>query len=940
MARFRGYLSTGLLCAVALYASEGVVVARTPPTDFFHAGLALLACLISLVNFACCTGLSSIVLFYLGGLSLATSWDARPLPLNAVWAIFAVMAIIFSILSCLCCCAADTVDDEDEPKATNGSYQEHNVKEGKKKKKKKPKAKSKAEKVVLVLILLVFLGAGWFFMGRKLLYMARAKLYSPGPAARAWQGFQPLPWAEAEKKADATLVQMTAPEKYSLLRGSGWPSGIIAGMEPEYGLFTGNTPAIPRLGVPSLNMQDAANGYRTFHDVPTGTTTSWPSLLALGATWDAPLVEEVAAAIAVEFRGKGSNVLLGPSIQVHRTAWGGRNFEYMSGEDPYLGAVLARAYVRGVQEQGVMAVAKHWAFNEQETNRFDYNVNVDRRTAWELYYPPFEAAVEEGVCAFMCAYNRVNGTHSCTNEGILKRDLKEKMGFRGFVQSDWGATYQYSRAVESGLDQDMPGNDNLWTDEALARLQSAAVDEAVRRILATIYRMKLDAVTWCTPPNCIAERLSDQHTPEHQALTAKAAKASLVLLKNDGILPLKTKTLPKIAVVGPPADARCSVTDQDMGRCMNYCGGGSGTVIPGEAVTPLMGITRRAQLEGIQIIPAADPFSITAAVNAAVMADIVVVVGATSATEFIDRDSFSPTLSMSQDVDNMISTVAQYKPTIVLMQTPGPVMMPWLDKVQAVANLFLAGEETGTAWGALLFGDMSPEGKLPVQFPRELKDTIKNDPSRHFEYTEGLFTSYRNPDVEYAFPFGHGLSYTTFELGVPSIVKDDCSAKVCASLTVTNTGERPGREVVQAYMEFEAAVDTPKRIMRGFYKTKVLKPGESEVARFAFTARDLSIFNIVIDDWEVQELAKVHFGASSADIRHVLPLYEPPPPPPQPAPPAPQPPPPAEAPAVPPVVEESAESLAPVTPDATEPPPVEQAKPPPVEQAKSASSEL
>jgi len=227
--------------------------------------------------------------------------------------------------------------------------------------------------------------------------------------------------------------------------------------------------------------------------VPHGSTTAWPSMLALASTWDADLVELVAAGIAQEFKGKGANVLLGPGVQVHRVALNGRNFEYISGDDPYLGAKLGRAYVRGVQSEGVMAVAKHFAFNEQETNRHTHSSNVDERTAWELYYPPFEAVVDEGVCAFMCSYNKVNQTHACMNPALLKRDLKQRMGFRGFVQADWGATYRYRFAAERGLDQNMPGNDDLWTDEILSKLNPGVVEESAKRIVAAIYRMRLAA---------------------------------------------------------------------------------------------------------------------------------------------------------------------------------------------------------------------------------------------------------------------------------------------------------------------------------------------------------------------------------------------------------------------------------------------------------------
>jgi len=850
------------LGAVLLF-SEAVVVGRTPATDLVHGAIGLVAWLTSVQRGMFCTCVSSVLTLYLGVVAQATGFDARPLPLNLIWHSFSLGAICVSLLSCCLC-----------PSRAKSGSDGDNEQDASKSQPRKKGALARLVQLFGIAAAMAVLGGLGYLYGRKYIYMARVTMTAPGATAGPVHGFQPLAWDVAEKKADATLALMTPQEKHSLLRGSGWPTGIIAGMEPEYGMYTGNTPAIPRLGVPSLNMQDAANGYRPFHDVPVGSTTSWPSLLALGATWDAGLVEEVAAAIAREFRGKGANVLLGPSIQVHRTAWGGRNFEYMSGDDPYLGSVLARAYVRGVQGEGVMAVAKHWAFNEQETNRFEYNVNVDARTAWELYYPPFEAAVEEGVCAFMCAYNRVNGTHSCTSDAILLRDLKGQMGFRGFVQSDWGATYQYRYAVEHGLDQDMPGNDHLFTDEALAGLRPGAVDGAARRVLAAIYRMRLDEGRWCTPPDCIRERLSDQRTSAHRLLAAKAVTKSVVLLKNDGILPLARKRALKLAVLGSAAEARCSATETDMGMCMHYFGGGSGSVMPGSSVTPLQAIAERAQREGMMLVPCANMTSVTAAVNAAIVADVVVVVGATSATEFVDRDVFDPNLAMWGGVDAIISAVATYKPTVVLMQTPGAVMMPWLDKAKAVANLFLAGEETGTGWASLLFGDASPEGKLPIQFPKALQDTIRNRYEKHFEYSEGLFTSYRDPHAEFAFPFGHGLSYTTFEFGTPQMLKAGCSARICVSLKVTNTGDRRGAEVAQAYLEFESAAETPRRILRGFHKTQALEPGMSEEALFNFTMRDLSVYSAVTGGWVLQERAKAHFGASSADIRHVLPLYE------------------------------------------------------------------
>jgi len=684
-----------------------------------------------------------------------------------------------------------------------------------------------------------------------------------------------VPWRMADSKASATLAKMTELEKFALLRGSKF---VAVGEDPvngtifeqgKEGFYTGNTPAIPRLGIPALRMQDAANGFRPDGEIEVGSTTAWLSMLALACTWDVALTEDVAAAIASEFRGKGANVLLGPSIQVHRTAWGGRNFEYLAGEDPYLGAKLAVAYVSGANSEGVITTAKHWAFNEQETRRFTNNVTVDERTAWELYYPPFEAAVEAGVGAFMCAYNRVNGTHACTNKALLKRDLKERMGFRGYVQCDWGAAYKYSKSIEDGLDQNMPGDDSLFTDENLRALAPGAVDEAARRVLASIYHSRLDEEPGCAPPGCKAERSSYQRTASHRALAAKAAAEAVVLLKNNGVLPLRREKMHRIAVVGAAANAEPG----SFAILPNYyAGGGSGNVGMGSWVSPLDGIMRKATKEGMLVV-ASPNSSIAAALEAADIAQVVIAVVGTSATEFVDR----PHLHVHDEGDALIAAVAKRRPTIVLMQTPGAVVMPWLEEVSAVANIFLAGEATGSAWADVLFGDISPAGKLPIMFPATESDTIAPTP-RNVNYSEGLFTSYRNPRLKAAFPFGHGLSYTEFEYGEPRAIRGpgpDCPApsRCCVTLTVRNIGERRGAEVAQAYVEFPSAgPDTPRRMLRGFHKTKVLEPKASEEVTFNFTMRDLSIYSVYTAGWVLQDPARVHVGASSADIRRELPL--------------------------------------------------------------------
>jgi len=685
---------------------------------------------------------------------------------------------------------------------------------------------------------------------------------------------------------------MTPAELNSLVYGSGWPYGSFSGPIP--GHYTGNTPAMPHLGVPALKMQDAGQGYRPLIPWEVGTVTCWPSLLHLAASWDEEIVMAVAAAIAREYLGKGSNVVLGPSVNVHRIARGGRNFEYMSGEDPYLGTRLAKAYVYGVQDEGAMAVAKHWAFNEQETSRMFQDSIVDARTTWELYYPPFEATVEAGVGAFMCGYNKVNGTYSCESEDILNVHLKGIMGFKGFVQSDWGAVHS-TGAIKRGLDQDMPGNDGffsrsnledreiLYQWEAHMRGEKKEVSEtekAVRRILTAIYRLKLDLNPGCNPVNpnkasCWTERSSMQRSLEHTELNRAAAMAGITLLQNDGTLPINPRETRRIAVMGCAAGAEpVAMGEQSMGGAFAnmgadfYSGGGSGKVFINKAslITPIRAITERARLSNIEVLhgPGSLNGSELEVARLAHASDVVVVIGATTAAEMADRQH----LHMEYWTDTLVSAVARIKPTVVLMQGPGAMLTPWRGEVSAVATSFLAGEEQGYAWAQMLFGDANPAGKLPIMFPAAVGDTIEPW-GVEVPYLEGLFTSYRSRSFIAAYPFGHGLSYTEFEYGTPVVLpREQCPEQACVQMEVTNTGDRPGSEVAQAYLDLTAIPNTPKRQLKGFQKTKELAPRESETVVFAFRERDLSYYEVRISGWKrVPGDIPVHIGASSEDIR-------------------------------------------------------------------------
>jgi beta-glucosidase len=695
------------------------------------------------------------------------------------------------------------------------------------------------------------LAAGAF----SLLYWARL-LQLPGQ--RREEAPPPVPWEEARRKAALIVSRLSDQELHLLVHGySNWHDGF----------YVGNTESIPRMGVPALKMQDASGGFRTTEHGETGTTTQWPCMLAIASSWDEGLMSDVAAAIGREFRGKGANVVLGPAVNVHRSAFGGRNMEYLSGEDPYLGARLSRAYVRAVQSQGVMTVVKHFAFNEQETNRMTVSTEVDARTAWELYYPPFQAAVDAGAGAVMCAYNRLNGTYACQNEELLKRDLRDSMGFQGFVMSDWDATHS-TGALVKGLDMEQPSG--VWFSDANLSKKIAIheVREAAQRVLSTVFRLRLDQQQGCEPP-CLKERRSNQRTPRHMVLARRAATASVTLLQNDGTLPLDPERRTTIAVMGVAANATDTQV-QSMWYGSYYSGGGSGRVKSRDVVSPLRGILARASGTHVRVLHYGGDKPWEAS-EVAKGSDVVVFVAAASAKEGDDRTS----LDLDANTDELIAKVATVRPTVVLMQTPGAVLTPWRDKVAAVANLFLGGEQTGHAWAALLFGDGDgPTGRLPVAFPAREENAIRPAAGGRAKYSEGLLTSYRSSQVTPAYPFGHGLTFTEFgydKLEVAAGCPEDIA--LCLRIVVTNRGKFAGIEVVQAYLRFSHAPEEPRLNLRGFERTRLLQPGESQELRFTFTNRDLSVYSLTLG-WVRSNLVEVHVGASSADIRRSVKLSD------------------------------------------------------------------
>jgi len=653
-------------------------------------------------------------------------------------------------------------------------------------------------------------------------------------------------------------------EQNDLLQGSHYDVTL-----PEVGYYIGYTPPLQRLGLPALKMQDGSSGFRTTEPDSEGTTTIWPCLLALASTWDEDLVGKVAEELGGEFKGKGANVMIGPSIGVLRTASFGRSFEAISGDDPYLGSRLVKAFIRGVQSKGVMCAVKQLAFSDQETNRKQYNAVVDQRTAWELYYPTLEAAIQAGVGAVLCGYNKVNETFACHNPDLLKRDLRENMGFQGMVISQWGGARGID-AMENGVDVEMPGRNKVgpgkFTLQQMVTVDAQIVQDATVNVRKAIYSVGLDKDTnSCNPPDCKGQLYSNQRSPQRTALARDAAVKAVTLLKNeDNILPLDVNKIRKLALVGSAS------FKTGAGKLLNadyYSGGGSSHVNSrvGMLQTPWMVLYERLKWMGnMKILSIPGSPSNTEAIRKLHMladADAIVVVGACTAAETVDRFN----LAMDDYANDLIGAVGLLgKPTVVLMMTPGAVTTPWRDlpHVKAIANIFLGGEGSSRAMAGLLFGDFNPSGKLPITFPASEYDVLYPSFNLQVNYTEGLFTSYRNSKMKVAYPFGHGLSFTNFSISSPRQMSTNCTALACIKVRVQNIGQRAGAEVPQCYVEFAPELREPKLLLKGFKRVH-LKVGESKDVIFNFTERDFSVYRPGTG-WVLQRVVRVHVGNSSA----------------------------------------------------------------------------
>uniref|UniRef100_A0A7S1RXW2 beta-glucosidase n=1 Tax=Alexandrium catenella TaxID=2925 RepID=A0A7S1RXW2_ALECA len=480
-----------------------------------------------------------------------------------------------------------------------------------------------------------------------------------------------------------------------------------------------------------------------------------------------------------------------------------------------------------------------------------------------------------------CPGNSVNGQAACGSQRLLSEDLRGKMGFKGFVLSDWGATTSPAgmamggvKMVSNGLDLEMPVEALLsktglfFADKKGAGGTQTAFDQGVMHMLSAVFKMGLDSEEGCAGPHkCYEALLTNVTSSQHVSLARTVATEAVTLLKNDGVLPLDPSRVKKIAVVGPAAVQVQDVSAAAYQNADYYSAGGAEHCRTGAVVTPLAALSRYAAQRGIEVesTGTSDPMDMLYTIHSA---DVVIVVAAATSTADGPRSS----MNLDSEMDKLISQVAKSKTTVVLMQTPGAVLTPWRDEVSAIANLFLAGQETGSAWAAVVFGEAEPAGRLPVAFPAEQRGLLVGADPSFVRYDEGLFTSYRAGTQQAAFPFGHGLSYTNFSYGIPEL-RADCGAKVCVSMRVKNTGARSGREVAQAYLDFPSAAAMPRKLLRGFKKTKMLRPQESEELVFAFTERDLSTYSN--GAWLAWDGVAARFGASSEDFRQELTLSQP-----------------------------------------------------------------
>ena len=710
----------------------------------------------------------------------------------------------------------------------------------------------------------LFLSFSFFF-----LFSCNLVLSQTNEISHPWMNTSLSP----DERAAMVVKEMTVDEKIQLLHGTG-----MVGLSPMSPLAihsnggAGYVPGIPRLGIPALQMSDAAYGVRVSGENGRY-STALPSDIAGAATWDLAGAYEYGALIGRELRAQGYNMGLGGGVNLTREPRNGRTFEYM-GEDPILAGKMVASTIKGLQDQHVIGDIKHYALNDQESGRNAVNVNIDKRAARESDLLAFEIGVlDSNVGAVMCSYNRVNGDYACENKYLLTDVLKDDWKFKGFVLTDWGGAHSTEKASGAGLDHEEPGwifyGDALKKAVESGKVSQSEFDDHVQRILRTMFAT---GVIDDPPQKSVVD------VERGFEVARNLEEQAIVLLKNDHEqLPLNASKVHSVAIIGPHADVGM------------ISGGGSAQVDPpvGNAILPPgKGQTRwlepmwfptsplksvRAKVRGakVQFDSGSDPEK---AASLAKSADVAIVF----AYQWESEDMDHATLSLPEHQDALIAKVAAANPhTVVVLETGGPVTMPWAGQVSAILEAWFAGSKGSDAVANVLFGEVNPSAKLPVTYPRSdadlphpnivkppresVPDATKPEPWKQIAaglppfqitYDEGVKVGYKWYDAEkkpVLFPFGHGLSYTTYSY---STLKVEPGKTPRVTFTVKNTGKRTGAEVAQVYASLPASAAEPPKRLVGWSKV-TLKPGESKEVTVEVEPKYLSIFNVEQNGWQL-----------------------------------------------------------------------------------------
>lgn len=706
-----------------------------------------------------------------------------------------------------------------------------------------------------------------------------------------------------EERVEDALKRMTVEEKIAMIHAQSKFS----------------SPGVKRLGIPEVWTDDGPHGVRPEVLWDEWEQAGWtndscvafPALTCLAATWDPEMALLYGKSIGEEARYREKDVLLGPGINIYRTPLNGRNFEYM-GEDPYLTSKIVVPYVQGVQQNGVAACVKHYALNNQEANRHTTNVIVDDRTLYEIYLPAFKAAVQEGKAwSIMGSYNLYQNQHCCHNQRLLNDILKGEWGFDGVVISDWGGAHDTEEAIHNGLDMEFgswtdglsDGTSNAYDNYYLAnpylklikegKVGTRELDDKVRRVLRLIFRTSMNR----------NKPFGSLCSEAHYDAARRIGESGIVLLQNNNnVLPIDLNKTKRIAVIGENAIKMMTV------------GGGSSSLKAQHEISPLEGIRNKVG-DRAEVVYArgyvGDPSGefngvvsgqnlqdnrtpaelINEAVNVARNADYVIFVGGLNKSAGQDcEDSDRKELELPYGQNEIINALAKVNKNLVIVNISGnAIAMPWIEEVPAILQAWFLGSEAGNAIASILLGEVNPSGKLPFTFPASLKDVgahklgeypgvLRTDGSNILDekYNEGLYVGYRWADKEKTkslFPFGYGLSYTTFEYGEAVMNRKTIKGndRITVSIPITNTGMREGAEIVQLYIhDVKSTLPRPVKELKGFCKVQ-LAPGETKKAVFTICKNDLSFFDDTQHKWIAEPGAfEVLIAASATDIRSKL----------------------------------------------------------------------